>query len=496
MARFPMARSRRIALSVSCTVALVASGSVAVSTSANGASSAAAGSNSSATSQRPLFVGGFATPAIAGLSVTRGGAMRPVSATPFATGPNSLGMAITPDGRTLYSVSAGLQLSTLAVVPGSITGYHIEPGGTLTRFAETAAPGPVIGAAVTPDGTRLFVTVAMGETGQVLSYAISPSGALTPTGAPPATVPSGISQVVISPDARHLFVSNFLTDTMSSFAIAPDAGLTPVGAPVPTGMKPAIPSVSADGRYLFVGNEASGDLSGYSIGEDGALTPVAGSPFPSGGTPHGPIFTSDSRRVYVANATGNTISGWQVGPDGRLNALPGSPYASPGAARVVLSADGKVMYAMTGTPRQLGKVTSYAVKGDGSLTATGSPAIDTGLYWHDGSNAFLTPNQGPTAALRVDGEGLGLTRIFSAAKSSDADGRVTGYRWDFGDGSTQTTSSPVVTHRYATAGPRTVSVTVTDDEGCSTELIYNGTVVECRGGPQARAVREISVGRP
>nr|WP_237534417.1 PKD domain-containing protein [Streptomyces sp. SID3343] len=405
-------------------------------------------------------------------------------------------MAITPDGRTLYSVSAGLQLSSLALLPGTITGYHVEPGGRLTEIAQTTAPGPVIGAAITPDGARLFVTIATGETGQVLSYAISPSGTLTPTGAPPAQVPSAISQVVISPDARHLFVSNFLTGNMSSFAIAPDAGLTPVGAPVPTGISPAIPSVSADGRYLYVGNEGSGDVSGYTIGDNGALTPVAGSPYPSGGTPHGPIFTSDSGRIYVANASGNSISGWQIGPDGRLSALPGSPYAVPdGVARVILSADGKVMYAMTGAPRQSGKVTGYAVKADGSLTPTRSPSISTGLYWHDGSNAFLTPNQGPTAALRVDGEGLGLTRIFSAVKSADSDGRVTGYTWDFGDGSTQTTTTPFVTHRYAAAGERTVSVTVTDDEGCSTSLIYNGTMVECRGSAQARATQEIAVGR-
>ncbi|MEV4341409.1 PKD domain-containing protein [Streptomyces sp. NPDC049590] len=392
-------------------------------------------------------------------------------------------------------MSAGLQLSTLPVVPGTITSYHIGADGLLTETGETTAPGPVIGAAVTPDGARLFVTVATGSTGEVLSYSISPSGALTPTGAPPVAIPSGISQVVISPDARHLFVSNFLTNSMSSFAIGPDAGLTPVGEPVPTGDRPAIPTISPDGRHLYVGNEGSGDLSGYAIGKDGRLSPVPGSPYASGGTPHGPVFTPDSRRVYVANASGNTVTGWQVGRDGRLTPLPGSPYPSPDVARVVPSPDGKVLYAMTGAPRRSGQVSSHTVRPDGSLTATGFPPLGTGLFWHDGSNAFLTPNQGPIAAVRAEGGGHGGTRTFSAAGSSDPDGRVVRYRWDFGDGTEQTTRTPRVTHHYATPGRRAVTVTVTDDEGCSTELVYNGTTVECRGGEAAQATEQMVVDR-
>ncbi|MFS4108354.1 beta-propeller fold lactonase family protein [Streptomyces sp. SID8499] len=496
MPGFPMTRprGRGLALAVSALM-LVGSAPVVAATAAADTSSGAAPAPA-APAHRHLYVGGFASPAIAGAAVTRNGAMRPVSGTPFPSGPNSLGMAITPDGRTLYSVSAGLQLSSLAVVPGTITAYRIGDDGVLRETAETTAPGPVIGAAVTPDGKRLFVTVSTGSTGQVLSYDIASSGALTPTGAAPAAVPSGISQVVISPDARHLYVSNFLTNSMSSFAIAPDAGLTSIGEPLATGAQPAIPSISPDGRYLYVGNEGSGDLSGYVIGKDGALTPAPGSPYASGATPHGPIFSPDSRRLYVANASGNTISGWQVGDDGRLSPLPGSPFASPDVARVVLSPDAKVLYAMTGAPRKSGKVSSFAVRPDGGLTPTGYPALDTGLFWHDGSNAFLTPNQGPAAALRADGDSRALTRTFTAAGSSDPDGRVVRYRWDFGDGAVRTTTTPRVTHRYATAGARTVSVTVTDDEGCSTALVYNGTTVECRGGAQARATEQVVVGRP
>ncbi|MCL1035866.1 S8 family serine peptidase [Shewanella submarina] len=49
--------------------------------------------------------------------------------------------------------------------------------------------------------------------------------------------------------------------------------------------------------------------------------------------------------------------------------------------------------------------------------------------------------------------------------STDADGDITGYEWDFGDGNTSTEMSP--THDYGMAGTFNVSMTVTDSEGNS-----------------------------
>jgi PKD repeat protein len=54
---------------------------------------------------------------------------------------------------------------------------------------------------------------------------------------------------------------------------------------------------------------------------------------------------------------------------------------------------------------------------------------------------------------------------FNAGGSSDSTGTITGYSWNFGDGSTATGQAP--SHVYASPGNYTVSLTVTNDAGQS-----------------------------
>ena len=77
------------------------------------------------------------------------------------------------------------------------------------------------------------------------------------------------------------------------------------------------------------------------------------------------------------------------------------------------------------------------------------------------SCARIEPNQAPTASFTYDlrQRGLRLRRH----DSSDPDGSVVSYAWDFGDGGTATGATP--SHDFVTSGTRDVTLTVTDDEG-------------------------------
>ncbi len=73
------------------------------------------------------------------------------------------------------------------------------------------------------------------------------------------------------------------------------------------------------------------------------------------------------------------------------------------------------------------------------------------------------PNQPPVASFTYSCADLVCT--FDGAPSSDPDGTVSGYDWDFGDGAAGT--GVATSHTYAAAGTYTVVLTVTDDQGAT-----------------------------
>jgi len=56
---------------------------------------------------------------------------------------------------------------------------------------------------------------------------------------------------------------------------------------------------------------------------------------------------------------------------------------------------------------------------------------------------------------------------FDASQSSDSDGYIVNYNWDFGDGNAIDTENVVVSHSYSTAGTYPVILTVTDNGGAT-----------------------------
>ena len=96
------------------------------------------------------------------------------------------------------------------------------------------------------------------------------------------------------------------------------------------------------------------------------------------------------------------------------------------------------------------------------------------------SIAFTAPsqNQSPTAVASADTTSgpAPLTVNFSSEGSTDPDGSIVAYAWNFGDGGSSMAANPSYT--YSTVGSYTATLTVTDNEGATATDSVTITVTE------------------
>ena len=144
-----------------------------------------------------------------------------------------------------------------------------------------------------------------------------------------------------------------------------------------------------------------------------------------------------------------------------------------------------VSWQINGTEVQLNETVTEAAytnqsaaNGTWNVSAVVSNANDTAIQtwlWHVGVN------QQPIAAFSYSPGNplINQTVTFNASDSTDQDGNITNYEWDFGDeGNITNTTEPITNHTYASAGTFTVNLTVTDDEGATNTTSKTITVSE------------------
>jgi hypothetical protein len=135
--------------------------------------------------------------------------------------------------------------------------------------------------------------------------------------------------------------------------------------------------------------------------------------------------------------------------------------------------------------RVSGDVSAFDTQAGGGLEKIGDFA--TGGLGSLFQSAAVRPDQGPAASFSV------RDARFDASSSSDADGRVARYDWDFGDGTVLADGGQAPRHVHGRPGTYRVTLTVTDGEGCSTRLVFTGQSALCNGTPAVRSTQTVSI---
>lgn len=128
--------------------------------------------------------------------------------------------------------------------------------------------------------------------------------------------------------------------------------------------------------------------------------------------------------------------------------------------------------------------TAYSSRPTHTYTTAGTFTVrltiwdNSGLYSAVGTQqqnvTVLNVNTPPVASFTSACTGL-LTCSFNASASSDSDGTIAGYAWNFGDGTSG--SGAAINHTYATSGTYTITLTVTDNGGATSARVQRVTVV-------------------
>ncbi len=158
-----------------------------------------------------------------------------------------------------------------------------------------------------------------------------------------------------------------------------------------------------------------------------------------------------------------------AGPDQTLNDADGT-----GSESVTLDSSGS--YDPDGSIVSYEWTEDSTVLGTDALVTTdfdtGTHAVTLTVTDNDGATdsddvvVTVNPNQGPTADAGPDQTGLvGESLTFDGSGSSDPDGTLVSYVWDFGDGYSD--SGVTVQHAFDALGTYTVTLTVTDNGGAS-----------------------------
>jgi YVTN family beta-propeller protein len=373
--------------------------------------------------------------------------------TAIAVGSDPVGVAITPDGKTAYVVNQ---------VSDSVT--PIDTATNTPGMPIVVGSGP-FGVAITPDGKTAYVANAG-------SGSVTPIDTATNTAGTAIAVGAGPVGVAVTPDGKTAYVTN-----SGSGSVTPiDTATNTAGMAIAVGGGPFGVAITPDGKTAYVVNEFSGSVTPIDTATNTPGTAIA-----VGSVPFGVAITPDGKTAYVTNFSSASVTPIDTATNtqGTAIAVGRSPFG------VAITPNGKIAY--------VANFNSGSVTPIDTATNTPGTPIAVGIA---PEGVAVTPNQGPAAAFSATMAPAGQASSFDASASSDPDGTVSSYHWDFGDGTNQTTVSPSVTHTYATPNTYTVTLTTTDDAGCSTALVFTGQTASCNAGPQAQTTRQLTITPP
>ena len=405
------------------------------------------------------------------------------------------GSPTSTDANPSHVYAAGVWTATLTATDND--------GATTTRSVQVRSlPNlpPTAAAAATPSNGRAPLSVQLSSAGSIdfdgsiLAYSWNfGDGSPTSTSANPTHVYAAGNYT-----ATLTVTDNEGATATATVNIASTVNQAPVAVANGTknGVKaPLVVDFSSAGSV-----DNDGTIASYSwnFGDGSAVSTLANPShtYTTDGTFSATLTVTDNEGGTDVKAVSVVVGPANVTPVPQVAATPTNgraPLAVSFDSAGSSDADGSVVaYAWDfgdGSPVETSATASHTYA-PGTWTATLTVTDDDGATATTPVTIESTVNVAPTAdAQATPSEGVApLVVAFSSAGTSDPDGTVVSYDWDFGDGSSSTEANP--SHTYA-AGDYTATLTVTDNEG---GISSDTVAIHANAAPTAAASADVTSG--
>jgi YVTN family beta-propeller protein len=383
---------------------------------------------------------------------------------PITTDKGTWSIALTPDGKFAFASNySSNDVSVIDTETNQVVGEPIE----VSKYG--SYPN---GVAISPDGKTAYVATETGlDAGQLVSIDVATRQVV----GQPVELERRANALAVAPDGMRVYVSSGdeqgrvwlvypQVDSVASWHIE-----------VPGGRIGEM-AITPDGKHLVVTHPESKSVSVIDTGS----SQVIGPPIEVGAGARGLAISPDGNLAYAVG--GNALSVIDLSANDQvIDEIP----VPGGAVEIALSPSGDRAFVTTANNK-------VVVIDTEERQVIGEP-IKVGTQ---AEGIAVVPDQAPIASF--SGAPLSQDRSwgFNGAASGDPDGSIASYDWSFGDGQTMPNGGASATHAYDAPGTYPVSLTLTDNEGCSTALIFTGQTAYCNGKPSASQTQTVEVTAP
>jgi 6-phosphogluconolactonase len=239
-----------------------------------------AGAIGSATVTLPLTVPGFSSDTLVPTGV--------------AVLANSDAVYVTAYDKSAYNPGGS---TTSNANPGWLFGYAVASGGALTPVSGSPYQAGVKPSALTTDPISRFVYVTDFASNQLIGYTVLSTDALQFMINGPFRTGNQPNSIVIDPRGIFIYLTNSLDENVEGYSIslptgAPSQNVSLNGSAATTTDTDPV-SIIVDpalGRYIYTANYLGNSVSGFKLNpSDGTIEPTQATPYPTGANPRAVI---------------------------------------------------------------------------------------------------------------------------------------------------------------------------------------------------------------